>query len=97
MKRSSIATNPEIGTSAKQGTTIEVIVSSGPPRKTVPNLIGKYESEAKEIVPQNGFRIGKTKYIRDGRFVRYHVVEQTPKPGEELEEGGVITYTVNLQ
>ncbi|NLP28025.1 MAG: protein kinase [Clostridia bacterium] len=92
-----IATNPEIGTSAKQGTTIEVIVSSGPPRKTVPNLIGKYESEAKEIVPQNGFRIGKTKYIRDGRFVRYHVVDQTPKPGEELEEGGVITYTVNLQ
>lgn len=92
-----ISTNPEKGASVKKGHIIEVKVSSGVAKKKVPNLIGKYESEAKEIVPQNGFRIGKTNYIRDGRYVKYHVVDQDPKPGEELEEGGVITYTVNLQ
>lgn len=92
-----ISTNPEMGTSVEKGGIIEVKVSSGVAKKKVPNLIGKYESEAKIIVPQNGFKIGKTKYIRDSRYVRYHVVDQYPKAGEELEEGGVITYTVNLQ
>lgn len=92
-----ISTNPEKGTTVNKGQVVEVKVSSGIVKKVVPNLIGKYESEAKVIVPENGFKIGKTKYIRDGRYVKYHVVDQEPKPGEELEEGGVITYTVNLQ
>lgn len=92
-----IGTNPGKGATVKKGDTIEVRVSSGVIKKKVPNLIGKYESEARVIVPQNGFKIGKPIYIRDDRYVKYHVVDQEPKPGEELEEGGVITYTVNLQ
>jgi len=47
-----IRTTPAAGESVASGSAVELAVSSGPPRVTVPNLIGKSQSDAEAAIDQ---------------------------------------------
>jgi eukaryotic-like serine/threonine-protein kinase len=92
-----IRTEPEAGTEADLGTTVTMVVSSGPPEpeeSTVPDVRGRTEAEATRILNEAGFRVAK----RSETVVRQDedgvVIEQQPGAGQEAEKGSIVTITI---
>jgi eukaryotic-like serine/threonine-protein kinase len=92
-----IRTSPAPGTPLERGSTVTLVVSSGPPEKTkvpVPDVIGRTEAAATAMLQSAGFKV-KTQEVLvtddadDGR-----VQDQSPNADTEAEEGSTVTITV---
>lgn len=86
-----IRTNPAAGEQLDEGSTVTMVVSTGPEQATIPSLIGKTAAEAKAEVEAAGFvyREGTPAPANpsdDGR-----VVSQSPSGGTKADPGTVIT------
>lgn len=74
-----ISTDPAPGEQLAQGSTIFVTISSGPVERTVsmPNLVGRTESEAKSILNSNNLAYADTTYIEsdqeEGTVIRQSI------------------------
>ena len=83
-----ISTDPAPGEQLAQGSTIFVTISSGPVERTVsmPNLVGRTESEAKSILNSNNLAYADTTYIEsdqeEGTVIRQSIdaYEEVPEP-----------------
>ena len=92
-----IETNPKAGTSVTSGTTVTLTVSEGPHK--VPNVIGKTQQQAEEILRNAGF-VPKPTPQSDTKKPKGTVTDQSPK-GTTLPQGSdvviwVSTYTAPL-
>ena len=92
-----IRTSPAPGTPLERGSTVTLVVSSGPPevnQVTVPDVIGRTEAAATAMLQSAGFKV-KTQEVLvtddadDGR-----VQDQSPNAGTEADEGSTVTITV---
>jgi serine/threonine-protein kinase len=92
-----IRTSPAPGTPLERGSTVTLVVSSGPPatnKATVPDVIGRTEAAATAMLQSAGFKV-KTQEVLvtddadDGR-----VQDQTPNANTEADEGSTVTITV---
>ena len=92
-----IRTSPSPGTPLERGSTVTLVVSSGPPevdQVTVPDVIGRTEAAATAMLQSAGFKV-KTQEVLvtedadDGR-----VQDQSPNAGTEADEGSTVTITV---
>ena len=86
------------GKKVDKGTTVSYVVSRGPETKyaTVPNLIGKTESEARQALRDAGLSVGEVNddYVSSDNVNR--VVDQSISAGTSVEEGTSVSFTVNL-
>ena len=57
-----IGTTPSAGAEATKETEIVMKVSKGSDKKTVPNLLGKEDSEAQSMIKSAGLSVGKVTY-----------------------------------
>jgi len=94
-----IEQTPSGGENARQGTTIQLVISAGSANQTikVPSLTGLTEKEAKQRLSRLGLKaidITATPYI-DERSKRNRVVYQSPDPDTELHYGQAVTIYVN--
>lgn len=82
-----ISTDPEPGEQLAQGSTIFVTISSGPVERTVsmPNLVGRTESEAKSILNSNNLAYADTTYIESDQE-EGTVIRQSIDAYEEVPE-----------
>lgn len=82
-----ISTDPAPGEQLAQGSTIFVTISSGPVERTVsmPNLIGRTESEAKSILNSNNLAYADTTYIESDQD-EGTVIRQSIDAYEEVPE-----------
>ncbi|WP_116452488.1 Stk1 family PASTA domain-containing Ser/Thr kinase [Blastococcus litoris] len=76
-----MAVSPVPGESAPYGSTVDIQVSSGVPLVTVPDVTGMKEDEATATLQAAGLTVDATKFF--GNKVR----QQTPAPGESVEQG----------
>lgn len=89
-----ITTDPRAGTQVAKGSTVTLIVSSGPEKVSVPNLQGMTEAQAEKALKEAGL-VGekKTQTVTDdaddGR-----VVDQDPDAGTKVDKGSTVTYYV---
>jgi serine/threonine-protein kinase len=92
-----IRTSPAAGTPLERGSTVTLVVSSGPPETkqvTVPDVIGRTENAATAMLQSAGFKV-KTQEVLvtddadDGR-----VQDQNPNAGTQADEGSTVTITV---
>jgi eukaryotic-like serine/threonine-protein kinase len=88
------ATDPQGGTSARQGTKVTVTVSKGPATMQVPNVTGRQRTEAVTLLQQAGFLItivqqDVTDPSQDGL-----VLSQEPSGGQKAQKGASVTITV---
>jgi serine/threonine-protein kinase len=90
-----INTDPAPNTNAAAGSTVTIIVSSGPEEMAVPNVIGRTESSAISRLETDGFEVTVTiqssTAANDGR-----VISQSPASGELAGVGSTVTITVGV-
>jgi serine/threonine-protein kinase len=90
-----ISSDPPAGSDAAKGSTVTITISDGPEMVTVPNVVGKTEAEAKEMLTDKGFVVKVVTTLTpfdntdDG-----NVVDQSPNSGTSAEKGSTVTITV---
>ncbi|MEG0291353.1 MAG: Stk1 family PASTA domain-containing Ser/Thr kinase [Anaerovoracaceae bacterium] len=86
--------DPEAGEMARKGQTVTVEISKGSEKGVVPNLLGKTEAEAKQMIEQYGYKLGDVKE-KEGAEEAGTVLEQDPKAGEEAKPGDTINIVIS--
>lgn len=90
-----ISTDPEPGEEIATGSTVTVIVSSGPANtnKTVPNLTGMTHSAAKSLLESMGLKLGAVTQEESDK-PEGTVIGQTVASGTEVAEGTSVGITI---
>jgi serine/threonine-protein kinase len=80
---------------APQGSTVELVVSKGPPPRPVPDVVGRSVEDAQRILTDAGFvaSVGQEKFSDE--VSRGQVIRQSPAPAEKLQPGATITLVVS--
>jgi serine/threonine-protein kinase len=89
-----IRTDPSAGTQVEKGSTVTLVVSSGPEQTSVPDVIGDSESEARAKLEAAGFSVSVQERTvanaqNDGR-----VIDQDPRGGTQATSGSTVTIVV---
>ncbi|MGA4840767.1 Stk1 family PASTA domain-containing Ser/Thr kinase [Streptomyces sp. G45] len=84
--------DPTEGTKVEKGDTINVVVSTGAPKVTVPDVEGLQYSTAKSKLEDKGFSVDKKTQESDQN--PNVVISQDPSGETEVERGSTITLTV---
>lgn len=85
------------GQEIKKNTSITITVSLGdkPANRTIPNLIGKSYSAAKQQLRQLGVSLGKTEYEENSSYLPDTVLKQSLKEGSAITEDTRLVLTVS--
>ena len=94
-----IGTDPEAGTSVSPETSIEIIVSEGVERATVPKLEGLKEEDARTAIQRAGLAMGSITPQNDpeleqGTVISAHADGEEVAEGDELPAGATVDLTV---
>ncbi len=91
-----IDTIPAIGSAAKEGDTITILVSTGPENKQtlVPNVVGKSEADATNALSSAGFK-ASIAYKEDDSVKKGLVISQSIPGGNEAQSGSTITLSIS--
>lgn len=84
---------PDPGTDLERGETVSITVSTGPPRETVPDVVGQPVDEAVEDLRALGLGSERTEAFAQQEAGT--VVRQDPAGGAKLREGGVVQLTIS--
>ncbi len=62
---------------------------------TVPDVSGLPVTRAANVLAEVGLELGKQNQVRNDRVPEYHVIVQSPRPGEVVRAGHKITLTIS--
>jgi serine/threonine-protein kinase len=88
-----IAQRPEGGSELEDGKTVFLTVSAGPPRETVPDVVGQTQEAAIADLTTAKFKADVTQAFSDKQAGV--VIAQDPKAGANLKEGSAVALTVS--
>ena len=89
-----VATDPQGGTNARQGTKVTVTVSKGPATSQVPNVTSRQQAEAVSLLQQAGFLVTIVKHDVTDPSQDGLVLAETPHGGQKAKHGASVTITV---
>jgi len=89
-----ISQTPEAGDFVEPNTTVEVIISSGPARITIPSVKGLTEKEAREKLEDAGFEV-TVKEEFSNTVEKGKVVSQSPGANSLGNEGDTVTIVIS--
>lgn len=92
-----LETRPAAGGAVKQGAEIELVLSRGPQRISVPDLTGQAVPAARLTLEGEGLAVGATLAVYSSRGAAGTVVGQDPAPGAELGGGAAVKLLVALE
>ncbi len=90
-----LSQDPASGTSADPGSTIKLTLALGRQTVIVPDLRGKGESEALNLVAASQLTIGTRTEAFDAFIPVGNVVSQDPGPGQVVTQGLAVNYVVS--
>ena len=73
---------PEAETDIRQTRTVEIFVSAGPEKRTVPDLTGLEERDARIELENSGYKIGEILYEFSDLYAQDEVITTDPSAGE---------------
>jgi serine/threonine-protein kinase len=89
-----IRTDPGSGANLAKGSTVNLVVSSGPAQQTVPSVVGLTESGARDALTAKGFTVD-VQYTPDAdQSGGGHVLDQDPAANSKADAGSKVTITV---
>ena len=88
-----IATDPPAGEMAAEGSTVNLVVSSGPDQVEIPSLDNYTYDRAKEVLEGKGLKV--TKQLQDSSQPRDQVLNTDPPPGTSVDVGSMVTLIVS--
>ncbi|WP_405734470.1 Stk1 family PASTA domain-containing Ser/Thr kinase [Streptomyces sp. NBC_00028] len=89
--------DPKPGTDVEKQSTINLVVSTGAPKVTVPSVIGDQFDDAKTRLEGDEFGLVVKKKEKESTEETGSVLDQTPVFGKEVEKGTTITLTVAVE
>ncbi|MCB0997541.1 MAG: Stk1 family PASTA domain-containing Ser/Thr kinase [Acidimicrobiales bacterium] len=94
-----IRTDPEVGADAKKGETITLVLSSGPEKQVVPNVLGSDQTSATTALQNAGFTVVPDTCLITNPATQTPgtVISQTPPPGTEVDPGSVVNICVGVE
>jgi len=90
-----IRTDPDGGDTAPAGSTVQLVVSQGPPPIPVPDVTNELAEDASRIIQDAGFTVA-IEEAPDDEVEAGRVVSTDPPGGSELTPGLKVTITVSL-
>jgi serine/threonine-protein kinase len=79
-----ISADPTEGSRVARGTTVDLVVSTGPETVDVPELAGRTEGEARRALEAAGLAVGKVTRVESTERAKGEVVSSDPAPGEAV-------------
>ncbi len=89
-----ISTNPSAGTEAQAGSSVTVLVSSGPAQTTVPDVVGQSRAAAEATLTNAKLAAGAITQQTSTEQSPGTVLEQSPAAGATLPAGGTVDFVV---
>ena len=86
-----ISSDPEAGTIVDKGTTVKVVLSSGPADTTVPDVSGLTQQQARDQLKQNGLQVSDVVTVDDPSQEKGRVIKTDPEAGAKISEGESVT------
>ena len=87
--------SPAAGSSQKKGTTITITVSMGSEKISVPNVVGKTQSNAKSTLEGQNLKVNISESYNSS-VAKGIVYSQSPSSGSSVEKGTTVTIIVSL-
>ena len=94
-----ISQSPDAGTKVDAGTTVELVVSSGPQQAakvSVPSVVGSTRAEAETAIRNAGLVPGVQEQTTDIEPQDDRVIDQSPAGGNRVDEGTEVVITVGV-
>jgi eukaryotic-like serine/threonine-protein kinase len=88
-----IRTSPPEGSQQEKGTTITLLLSTGPEQVEVPGVEGDSFDEAKSTLESAGFAVKRNDQVTDDEEPGT-VLKQTPASGQSVDKGSTVTLAV---
>ena len=88
-----ISTSPPEGSQVEKGSTVTLVVSSGPQRVSVPDVVGKQEDEARSTLEAAGLRADVSQQESTDKDPGT-VLKQDPGPGGKVDKGSAVKLVV---
>lgn len=88
-----LSESPAAGTTVKKGDTIALVVSSGPQKVSVPNVVGSSVAKAESTLIGAGFQVS-TNYVNNSAKVGT-VISQTPTANSSADKGSTVSIDVS--
>lgn len=89
-----MAQDPSEGEMVAEGDTVTVDISKGGETGVIPNLIGKSEDDARKMIEDYGFKVGKVTE-KESHEEKGTVLEQDPAAGNEGKQGDTINFVIS--
>jgi len=86
--------DPQPAEEAKEGSTVTIIVSSGPGNATVPGVVGDKQADAEKAVKDAGFKTDVRKETSD-TVKKGRVISTQPGENTQLEKGRTVVLVVS--
>lgn len=95
-KNKVISQSPEGKTMQKSGSTVKIIISNGKEVEEVevPNLVGKSESKAADLLEKAGLS-GKVSHANSDEVKKGQVISQDVLAGSSVEKGSTVGYVIS--
>lgn len=87
-------TDPPAGRSVAPGSTVKLMLSSGPASTMVPDVTDKPQEEARLAIEEAGLKVGNVTTEDSATVDADHVIRTDPESGSEVPEGTVINIVV---
>jgi serine/threonine-protein kinase len=86
--------NPDPGVEASKGSTVTIVLSTGPESVTVPTVIGQDETTASDALTERGFKVKVVTEETIDPTEDGIVLDQNPSGGVKAEPGSTVKITV---
>ena len=90
-----MAATPPTGSEVRPDAVVDLVVSAGPSTMTIPSVVGKRQSKAKELLEKAGFGVGNIKYGSNDDLDQGMIISQNPPAGSQASPGIKIDLTIN--
>ncbi len=89
--------SPSLGSEVEIGSDVKLFISKGPETKTVdvPNLLGKSESAAKQLLASANLSVGSITEDYSDEYAEGEVMSQSPGRGQTVEENTSVDFVVS--
>jgi eukaryotic-like serine/threonine-protein kinase len=89
-----ISQTPAPGEKAAKGSTVQIVLSTGPDSVTVPNVEGQDQDSATQDLEDAGFEVQVEEQPTDDPLQDGIVLDQDPEPETQAPPGSIVTITV---
>jgi len=90
-----INSTPLPGTELKKGNIVNIVVSTGVSKITVPNLYRKTKSKASKSLEKSGLKLGRVRYTTNTELPFDIIVSQDPSSGTKVKSGSSVDIVIN--